>query len=268
MQIIERGSGDPLVLIPSLQGRWEYLRPTVDALSESYRVLTFSLCDEPTAKASFDPVQGIESFAAQVEAVLDERQLSRAAICGVSFGGLVALRAAARMPSRISALVLASTPGPQFHLKSRHKLYTRFPRFFGLAFAAESPWRLRPEIKAALPERSDRRRFMRDQLRTLVDAPLSLSRMAARAHSIESHDRRADCALVSCPTLIVYGDPALDLIVDTRSTEEYGQLIRGASLVRMERTGHLGSITRPGEFAGIVHGFLQASNQGTRHSAA
>ena len=33
MDIIDRGSGPPLVLIPGLQGRWEYLRPAVDALS-------------------------------------------------------------------------------------------------------------------------------------------------------------------------------------------------------------------------------------------
>ena len=32
MRIIDRGSGPPLVLIPGLQGRWEYVRPTVDAL--------------------------------------------------------------------------------------------------------------------------------------------------------------------------------------------------------------------------------------------
>ena len=43
MQIIDRGSGPPLVLIPGLQGRWEYLRPAVDALSAFFRVLTFSL---------------------------------------------------------------------------------------------------------------------------------------------------------------------------------------------------------------------------------
>ena len=43
MELIERGNGPALVLIPGLQGRWEYLRPAVDALSASFRVLTFSL---------------------------------------------------------------------------------------------------------------------------------------------------------------------------------------------------------------------------------
>ena len=43
MNIVDRGSGPPLVLIPGLQGRWEYQHATVDALSSSFRVITFSL---------------------------------------------------------------------------------------------------------------------------------------------------------------------------------------------------------------------------------
>jgi hypothetical protein len=46
VDIVDRGSGPPLVLIPGLQGRWEYLRPAVDALSVFFRVLTFSLGSE------------------------------------------------------------------------------------------------------------------------------------------------------------------------------------------------------------------------------
>ncbi len=109
--------------------------------------------------------------------------IERAAICGISFGGLIALRVAATMPARASALVLASTPGPQFHLKTRHRLYARMPWLFGPLFAAESPSRLRAEVKAALPDETERRGFMRRQLRTFRDAPLSVSRMATRALS-------------------------------------------------------------------------------------
>jgi len=31
--IVERGAGPPLVLIPGVQGRWEYSRGIVDALA-------------------------------------------------------------------------------------------------------------------------------------------------------------------------------------------------------------------------------------------
>ena len=64
MHIIERGTGDPLVLIPGLQGRWEYLEPAVNALAKHCRVITFPLVNEPSAQARFDPAQGIDAFAA------------------------------------------------------------------------------------------------------------------------------------------------------------------------------------------------------------
>jgi pimeloyl-ACP methyl ester carboxylesterase len=268
MDIIERGTGDPLVLIPGLQGRWDFMEPTVEALSESFRVLTFSLCDEPEPGDASGHGQGVDRFAAQAEAVLDDRRLERAAICGVSFGGFVALRVAARMPARVSALVLASTPGPYWHLRRRHRLYARLPSIFGPVFAAESPWRLGREIRTALSTRHERRLFVRAQLRTLRRAPVSFARMAARARDMESYDRVSDCALVSCPTLIIHGEPALDHVVDAGGTSQYAQLIRDARVIQLDRTGHLGSITRPREFASAVRAFLNAPRQNSRISAA
>src|SRR5262245_15473550 len=110
MTIIDRGSGPTLVLIPGTQGRWEHMQPTVDALSRDFRVLTFSLCDEPSAHAAFDPARGLDTYVDQVRTALDEKQIARAAICGVSFGGTIALRCAALEPARCDSLILVSTP--------------------------------------------------------------------------------------------------------------------------------------------------------------
>ena len=44
--MIDIGTGPPLVLIPGLQGRWEWMRPAVDALARRFRVLTFSLAGD------------------------------------------------------------------------------------------------------------------------------------------------------------------------------------------------------------------------------
>jgi 3-oxoadipate enol-lactonase len=268
MVTAERGSGEPLIFVPGLQGRWEYMRPAIDALSETHRVITFPLCDEPAAHASFHREHGFDGYVAQVESALDALQIERAAICGVSFGGLIALRFAATLPARASALVLASTPGPRFHLKKRHRLYARMPWLFGAVFAAESPSRLRAEVKAALPNDTERRQFMRRQMLTFREAPLSASRMGKRALLIESYDRAADCARITCPTLVVHGEPSLDFVVDANETASYGHLIPGARVVMMERTGHLGSITDPQRFADIVSGFLDTARKESRHSAA
>jgi pimeloyl-ACP methyl ester carboxylesterase len=268
MQIIERGHGFPLVFIPGLQGRWEYMHAAVDALAEVCHVVTFSLCDEPTACAPFDAAEGLDSYADQVVAALDDRGIARAAICGVSFGGLIAIRMAARHPDRTAALIVASAPGPRWHLKRRHEFYARMPWLLGPLFLAEMPLRAGGELAAALPDRSTRYRFLFDQFRTVVSAPLSLNRMAARARMIAACDRAEDCRRVAAPTLIVHGEPRLDHVVDVNGTSQYATLIRGARTSVLEGTGHLGSITRPHEFASIAGSFLASLAPEDQNSAA
>lgn len=243
----------PLVLIPGIQGRWEYMRQTVDALSKDFHVLTYSLKGRT-----------IEDYTAQVSRALDQQRIDRAVICGVSFGALVALRFAAAVPQRTLALVMASPPGPGWHLRPRHRMYTRLPWIFGPLFLAETPFRLRAEMSVALPDWRDRWDFNRRALGTFMFAPMSPAAMAARARLIEELDTRADCGRVAAPTLIITGERHLDHVVPAEGSSEYVQLIAGARGVVLERTGHAGTMTRPDAFAAMVRKFVQEH----QHAAA
>jgi len=230
------------------------MRPAVDALARDFRVLTFSLGDATTP----------DDYAAQVARTLDVNQVDRAVVCGVSFGGLIAVRFAARHPDRTSALVLVSTPAPRLRLRRRHQLYARLPWVFGPLFLAEAPWRLRAEIVSAVPSRRARWALRLGVLRTLPTAPVSFSRMAMRARLIATTDLTADCRAITAPTLVVIGEPALDHVVPVDGATEYARLVPNARSAVIERTGHIGSITRPDAFAAMVREFVD----GHRHAAA
>lgn len=260
MNVVDRGTGTPLVVIPGVQGRWEYMRPAIDALAEHFRVITFSLCRERRSPTTADHGAAFAPFTDQVEAVMNERGVASAIICGVSFGGLIALSFAARHPERTSKLVLVSTPGPGWRLKRRHELYARLPWIFGPVFLAETPWRLRQELRAAMPDARTRRAFRRAQLRTLVEAPVSLSRLAARARLIGRLDSAAACRTITAQTLVVTGEAALDHVVAADGSSVYASLIPGARTVVLEGTGHLGTVTRPRAFATLIRQFANSSN--------
>jgi pimeloyl-ACP methyl ester carboxylesterase len=206
----------------------------------------------------------LDAYAEQVACALSDKGIDRATICGVSFGGLVAVRFGARYPARCQALVLASTPRPALRLRRRHQIYVRAPWIFGPVFLAESPFRLRPEILAAIPDRGARREFTLRGIRTLFSAPVSLRSMAARAQLITSVDISADCERITAPTLVVTGEPGLDHVVPVEGSSEYTRRIRNARAVVLERTGHLGSVTRPDAFCEVVRTFVE----GHRHAAA
>src|SRR3954464_9419751 len=93
--MIDLGTGTPLVLIPGIQGRWEWMRPTVEALARHFRVLSFSLAGERTSGQVFDPALGLDNFIVQIDRVLEEAAVRSAVLCGVSYGGLIAARYAA-----------------------------------------------------------------------------------------------------------------------------------------------------------------------------
>lgn len=224
------------------------MRPAVDALAASFRVITFSL-----------DADDFDGYAAQVDRAMTEKGIDRAAICGVSFGGLVAVRFAAQSPDRCSALVLASTPRPMLRLRRRHQIYLRAPWILGPIFVAESPLRLRPEICAAIPDARARRRFAWHGLKTVLSAPISMSRMAARARLITSVDLSLDCERITAPTLVITGERQLDHVVPVEGSSEYARRIPNARAVVLERTGHLGTITRPDAFTEIVRDFVSSS---------
>lgn len=254
---VDIGSGDPLVLVPGIQGRWEYMRATVDALSRAFRVLTFSLPGRRAARI-VGQTRGLADDADVIGKAMDQAGVTRAAVCGVSYGGLVALRFAATHPDRTAALVLVSTPGPGWHLRPRHRTYARFPHLFGPPFLMETLFRLRPEVRAAIPSRRDRRKFTAAQLRTFLTAPVSLGALADRALLMGSESVEADCARVTASTLVMTGEPDLDHVVPVDGSSSYARMIPGARSIVIERTGHLGSMTQPERFADEVTTFVRS----------
>jgi 3-oxoadipate enol-lactonase len=253
--IIDQGAGTPIVLIPGLQGRWEWMRPTVDALAKHYRVITFSLCDERTSRFPCDPEKGFDNYIEQIDLAVDRAGLEHAVILGVSYGGLIAFEYAARRPHRVSGLVLASALHTSWQPDSRQQRYLKAPRLLSPLFIATAPLRLRPEIVAALPSLGARLRFGAWHTARAVLSPTTPLRMARRIAWARSH-HFANPRSVKAPALVVTGEPLLDRVLPVEVTRRYLDDLHSARHVILERTGHLGSVTRPGEFADVLGRFV------------
>ena len=82
------------------------------------------------------------------------------------------------------------------------------------------------------------------------------TRMAERARLLTAVDFDEACRRVSAPTLVVTGEPGLDRVVPVTGTRSYANRISGARHQTLERTGHIGLVTRPGPFGDIVGRFV------------
>jgi pimeloyl-ACP methyl ester carboxylesterase len=255
MQIVDRGSGVPVVLVPGIQGRWEWMAPAVDALAARCRVITFSLADEPSADWPARD-SGFSAYVEQIGQALDALRLDRAVICGVSYGGLVAAAFLCRHPERVSGLALVSAIPPSWRPDSRARFFMRSPRLLLPLFFLSS-LRLHREIAAAVPGwRAGLVASGRQGLRSLLHFPAP-GRMARRA-AIAGEADVDGLADVHVPTLVVTGERDLDRVVPTSLTTEYCRIWPHATATTLARTGHLGLVTRPDAFADAIVPFAEA----------
>lgn len=254
MNIVDVGTGTPVVLIPGVQGRWEWMRPAVEALASRCRVITFSLADEPTSGGMFEAERGFDCYVEQVRQALDIAGIERAVICGVSYGGLIAAAFAARYPARTSALSLVSALPPSWTPDARVRFYIKAPRLLMPVFMLAS-LRMYREIASASPSLWQSVVVSTRHCWTALTHMLSPSRMARRAEMLPGRVLAFELAAVQVPVQIVTGDAHLDRVVPVALTLEYADHCPQARVARIDRTGHLGLITRAGAFAEIIGSF-------------
>jgi pimeloyl-ACP methyl ester carboxylesterase len=248
------GQGQTLLMIPGYQGRWEWAKPAVQALARRHRVVSYSLCGEresvpPLVARSFD------DLVRQALNALNRATDGPAVVCGVSYGGLIALRLAARYPARVRALVLVSPLNADFTPDERIRRWATHPRLMAPAFLVTAPGRIVPELRAT-HGRAWLPRAM-GLLGRVMLAPHSPDRMAERLQLLASEDFVADCGNVTQPTLLITGEAGLDRIVPAEASCRMLTWLPNVRHVTLERTGHWGLVTRRDVFAREVTQFVE-----------
>jgi pimeloyl-ACP methyl ester carboxylesterase len=266
MKLYDAGSGLPIVVVPGITGRWEWMTPALIALGRHGRVISYSLCGEPGSARRLPGDAAFEAHIEQLDAVLDAAGVRRALLCGVSFGGWVALRYAARRPSRVLGLVLSSTPGPGFRPDIRQERYVRRPLLLAPIFVATASARLRQEITTAIPRRVARWAFTQQQLGRIARSPMSPRLMARRITGALREDFASDCRHIDVPTLLLTGEAGLDHVVPLESTREYLERIADCRHAVVAGTGHLAVVTRPDTWADVVGSFGRSIQAVTHES--
>jgi len=252
--MVDVGSGPPLVLIPGIQGRYEWTKPAIQALAREFRVITASLPGErgtaPTNGHGFD------GFVDYVDALLDAKNIPSAVICGISFGGLIGVRYAARRPERVRALILASTPGPYWRPDPHQERYMKSPTVSAPFFAVRAISHLWSELRVTYPDLLERLRFCTVAGARILMAPAAPRRIGSRAQMATAERFDLDCASIKAPTLVVTGEGDLDRVVRQADSIGYVSAIDGARFHLFDKTGHLGTISAPERFTTIVSNFL------------
>src|SRR5690348_9621300 len=104
------GDGELLLLIPAIAVTCRLCDPVTLLLSRHFSFIVLYNCDIGRSSAKMRPTYPCDYVSDLVE-LMDELQLERAHVLGVSLGGVIAQRLAIDHPSRVDHLVLVSTSG-------------------------------------------------------------------------------------------------------------------------------------------------------------
>jgi 3-oxoadipate enol-lactonase len=175
-----------------------------------------------------------------VLAVLDALGLARVTLLGLSLGGYVALRLAARAPDRLAGLVLADTraaaDGPE----------ARAGRVLNLGLVrSRGPSALLEKMLPHLLHR-DAPAAVRDALRAWAAEQSAGGVSDALLAMRDRGDATSVLATIACPTLLLVGSH--DTITPTAEVAAMGAAIAGSRLEVIEGAGHLSNLERPDAF--------------------
>ncbi|MEA2148180.1 MAG: hypothetical protein QOD69_10 [Solirubrobacteraceae bacterium] len=279
MNVLDYGSGSPLLFIHGLSGCWQNWLENIPFFAREHRVIAMDLPGFGQSEMPVEPIS-ISGYATTIDALMTELGIDTAQIVGNSMGGFIGAELAIQHPARVERLALVAAAGLSVE-------FIRTERTQGLRHNAENVVFFQLGWVASRSHIVAARRRLRSALLLLVAAhpaklPPALTIELVAGSGKPGFSDALDAMLhyplrdrlekIGCPTFIVWGDK--DRLVPLRDAAIFEELIPDSRKVVYTDTGHLTMLERPARFNRDVREFLKEDpgertpESGTRTFAA
>ena len=261
MNVVDIGSGPPVIFIHGLSGCWQNWLEQIPLFARDHRVIGVDLPGFGHSDMPVEPIS-ISGYADAIDELMEKLDIDAARIVGNSMGGFIGAEMAIEHPARIERLVLVAAAGlsiesirTERNKGLRHRAENII--FFSLAHVVSRSHQvaLRPRLRAAL-------------LMTVAAHPARLPGPLAAQQVLGSGKPGFSDALeamcryplrdrlekIACPTLILWGDK--DILVPVKDASVFEELIPDSRKIIYTDTGHVSMMERPARFNSDVKAFL------------
>ena len=249
------GSGDPLLLIPGLGSdatTWSQFIPEF----KDYRIVILENRGSGRSAKPEGPYS-TELMAEDAVALMDHLSIAQAHIIGKSMGGMIAQWIAARHPSKVRSLVLASTIlkhdkyGNELldlarTIAEKAGLFAVYRLTFMLSYSREYCTNNRSRLEQM------------EKLIAQLDPAELLRGYFEQSIACQKHDSRAIASKIQSPTLVIVGQH--DLITPAEDSKELAGAIPNSKLHIFPKGGHGFWREFPAEVNAVVRDFLNHGN--------
>jgi pimeloyl-ACP methyl ester carboxylesterase len=244
------GSGPPLVLLHGFIADSRAWRRQIEEFSRDFDLIAW---DAPGCGASSDPGEdfSMAEFADCLAGLLGELGVEAAHLCGLSWGGTMALEFYRRHPARVRSLILADSYAGWTGSLGEEAAKERLARCLRESEMAPGDW-VPHWVPHAFSDGAPQ--GLLNELQTIMwdFHPVGFRAMSRAV----AGDFREILPNVKVPTLLIWGDD------DKRSPLSCGEAMReaipGARLVVIPNAGHVSNMEQPEAFNVAVREFLAA----------
>ena len=246
----DQGNGTPLVFIHAFPLSKTMWQPQVDALKDTYRVITIDLGGH--GESDIVPWNdSLDDYAKDVIHLLDHLGIAQAVFVGLSMGGYTLFAIYRHYPDRVKAMVLADTRAQADSEEGKAGRASMAQVAFSDGAPAIADLML-PKLLS--PSTIERHSQIVEQVRQMIlqtstgGIVVDLAAMAARLDSTDL------LSTITCPTLIIVGEN--DVATPVSESQYMANRITGSILVTIPEAGHLSNFEQPAAFNGALRSFL------------
>jgi pimeloyl-ACP methyl ester carboxylesterase len=197
----------------------------------------------------------METLYFDAAALIERFDVAPCHFVGLSMGGFVGLRLAARRPDLLKSLVVADTRAGREPAENlpRYERLTTVAEWLGTRLVVDRVMPLMFSdrfLESDDPRIRDRRETWRERLAGRSKHVHKAVRGVLHRASVES-----ELGEIDVPTLVIHGEE--DRAVHVDEGRELADVIDGAELRTFPETGHLSSIERPEQFSEALAEFLE-----------
>lgn len=244
------GDGPPVILLHPFPAHHEFWLPVAESLSTRYRFVLPDLRGHGDSGIGEGPAT-MQKHAADLARVMDNAEVDRAPIIGVSIGGYAIFEFWRKFRGRVAAIGLCNTKAPADGPEARS----------GRLQAARDVLErgTEPFFESMIPKLFGK--STRENRPDLVDGALRMMRKMSpediaqvQRGMAERPDSTETLKTIDIPTLIITGDE--DITTGANEAEVMRQRISGSQMRVIPKAGHYSPWEQPQEAAQLLRNFL------------
>jgi pimeloyl-ACP methyl ester carboxylesterase len=249
------GEGPPVILLHPFPANHEFWLPVANALATRYRVILPDLRGHGDSGLGEGPAT-MDKLAADIARVMDDAEVGRAPLVGVSIGGYALFEFWRKHRGRVAALGLFNTKAPAdsaearaARLQAANDVIERGTEPF---FESMIPRLLGKTTRESRPDLVDGALRMIRKMSPEAVAQVQRG-MADRPDSMDT------LKTFNVPTLLVTGDE--DILTGRNEAELMHQHISGSQMRVIPKAGHYSPWEQPEEAVKLLRQFLDTARE-------